>query len=63
MYCSVWDLMSSCLLPKSTKLKIHIKTTILPVVLYGCETWSLTFREEYILRVSCEHGAEENIWT
>jgi hypothetical protein len=31
-------------------LKIRIyKTTILPVVLYGCETWSLTFREEHRL--------------
>jgi hypothetical protein len=27
------------------------KTIILPVVLYGCETWSLTLREEHILRV------------
>jgi hypothetical protein len=27
------------------------KTTILPVVLYWCETWSLTLREEYSLRV------------
>jgi hypothetical protein len=27
------------------------KTIILPVVLYGCETWSLTLREEYRLRV------------
>jgi hypothetical protein len=27
------------------------KTVILPVVLYGCETWSLTLREEYRLRV------------
>jgi len=34
------------------KLKIEIyKTGILPVVLYGCETWSRTFREEYRLRV------------
>jgi hypothetical protein len=32
------------------KIKIH-KTIILPVVLYGCETWSLTLREEYRLRV------------
>jgi hypothetical protein len=33
---------------------IHIriyKTIILPVVLYGCETWYLTLREEHILRV------------
>jgi len=27
------------------------RITILPVVLYGCETWSLTLREEYRLRV------------
>jgi hypothetical protein len=27
------------------------KTTILPVVLYGCETWSLTLTEEHRLRV------------
>jgi hypothetical protein len=27
------------------------KTIILPVVLYGCETWSLTLREEHRLRV------------
>ena len=27
------------------------KTIILPVVLYGCETWSLTLREEFRLRV------------
>jgi hypothetical protein len=33
-------------------LKIRIYTTIiLPVVLYGCETWSLTLREEHRLRV------------
>jgi hypothetical protein len=34
------------------KLKIkNIKTVLLPVVLYGCETWSLTVREEHRLRV------------
>jgi len=27
------------------------RTIILPVVLYGCETWSLTLREEKKLRV------------
>jgi hypothetical protein len=32
------------------KFKIY-KTIILPVVLYGCETWSLTLREEHRLRV------------
>jgi hypothetical protein len=33
------------------KIKIY-KTIILPVVLYGCETLSLTLREEHRLRVS-----------
>jgi len=32
------------------KLKIH-RTIILPVVLYGCETWLLTLREEHKIRV------------
>jgi hypothetical protein len=32
------------------KVKIY-KTVIVPVVLYGCETWSLTLREEHRLRV------------
>jgi hypothetical protein len=32
------------------KIKIY-KTIILPVVLYGCETWSLTLREEHRLRL------------
>jgi len=32
------------------KIKIH-RTIILPVVLYGCKTWSLTLREERRLRV------------
>jgi hypothetical protein len=34
----------SYLLPKNAKIKTY-KTTIIPVVLYGCETWSLTLRE------------------
>jgi hypothetical protein len=41
---------SSHLLSKNIKLRIY-KTIILPVVLYGCETWSLTLREEHRLRV------------
>jgi hypothetical protein len=32
------------------KIKIY-RTIILPVVLYGCETWSLILREERRLRV------------
>jgi hypothetical protein len=35
---------------KNIKIKIY-KTVILPVALYGCETWSLTLREEHRLRV------------
>jgi hypothetical protein len=51
-YCShsVQNLFSSRLISKNPKLKIY-KTVILPVVLYGCETWSLTLREEYRLTV------------
>jgi len=52
-YYSVQNLLSSSLLSKNLKIKIH-RTIILPVVLYGCETWSLTFREERRLRV-CEN--------
>jgi hypothetical protein len=38
-YHSVQSLMSSRLLPKNLKIRIYM-TIILPVVLYGCETWS-----------------------
>ena len=38
------------MLSKKLKIKIY-RTIILPVVLYGCETWSLTLREERRLRV------------
>jgi len=38
------------LLSKNTKIKTY-KTIILPVVLYGCETWLLKLREERRLRV------------
>jgi hypothetical protein len=37
-------------LSRNVKVKIY-KTIILPVVLYGCETWSVILREEYRLRV------------
>ena len=43
-YHSVQNLLSSRLLSKNLKIKIY-RTIILPV-LYGCETWSLTLREE-----------------
>jgi hypothetical protein len=42
--------LSSRLLSRDVKVKIY-KTIILPVVLYGCESWSLTQREEHRLRV------------
>jgi hypothetical protein len=42
--------LSSRFISKNLKIKIY-KTVILPVVLYGCETWSLTFREEQKLRL------------
>jgi hypothetical protein len=42
--------LSSCLISKNLKIEIY-KTVILPVVLYGCETWSLTLKEEHRLGV------------
>ena len=49
-YYSVQYLLFSSLLSKTLKVKIY-RTIILPMVLYGCETWSLTFGEERRLRV------------
>jgi hypothetical protein len=49
-YHSVQNLLSSRLLSKNIKIRIY-KTIISHVVLYGCETWSLTLREEHRLRV------------
>ena len=49
-YHSVQNLLSSSLLSKNIKIKA-CRTIILPVVLYGFETWSLTLREERRLRV------------
>jgi hypothetical protein len=49
-YHSVQSLLSSRLMSRNVKVKIY-KTIILPVVLYGCENWSLTLREEHRLRV------------
>jgi hypothetical protein len=49
-YYSVQNLLSSRLISKNLKIKIY-KTAILLVVLYGCETWSHTLREEHRLRV------------
>jgi hypothetical protein len=49
-YRSVQNFLSSCLFSKNVKVRIY-KTIILRVVLYGCETWSPTLREEHKLRV------------
>ncbi|KAJ4432469.1 hypothetical protein ANN_21088 [Periplaneta americana] len=48
-YYSVEKLLSSSLLSKNLKVRIY-KTVILPVLLYGCETWTLTLREEHRFR-------------
>jgi hypothetical protein len=49
-YHSIQILMSSRLLSKNTIVRIH-KIIILPVILYGCETWSLTLTVEHRQRV------------
>jgi len=49
-YHSVQNILSSRLLSKNLKIKIY-RTIIWPVALYGCETWSLTLREERKLSV------------
>jgi hypothetical protein len=47
---SVQNLLSSSLLSKNVNITIY-RSIILPVVVFGCETWSLTLREECRLRV------------
>jgi hypothetical protein len=49
-YYSVQKRLSSHLLSRNASFKIH-KTIILPLVLYGCEAWSVTLRESYRLLV------------
>jgi len=49
-YYSVQNLLSSSLVSKNLKIKTY-RTIILPVVLYGCETWLLTLWDELRLRV------------
>ena len=49
-YHSVQNLLSSRLLSKNLNINIY-RIIILPAVLYGCETWSLTLREQRTLRV------------
>jgi hypothetical protein len=47
---SVQNLLSSRIISEKLTIKLY-ETVILPIVLYGCETWSLTLREEHRLRV------------
>ena len=49
-YHLVQNLLSSTLLSKTIKIKIY-RTIIVPVILYGCETWLLKLREERRLTV------------
>jgi hypothetical protein len=49
-YYSVQNLLSSIFLSKNLKNEIY-GTIILLIVLYGCETWSLTMRKEHRVRV------------
>ena len=49
-YHPVQNRLLSSLLSKNIKIKIY-RTIILPAVLYGCETWSLTLREERGLKM------------
>ena len=59
-YHSVQKILSSRLLSKNLKIKIY-RTIIMPVVLYGCESLSLTLREERRLRVF-ENGVLRRIF-
>ena len=49
-YYSAQNLLSFSLLSKNIKIQIN-RTIILPVVFYGCETWSLTQRKKRRLRM------------
>jgi hypothetical protein len=59
-YYSMQNLLSSSLLSKNLRIKIY-RTIMLPVVLHGCETWSLKMREECRLRV-CENMVLRSIF-
>jgi hypothetical protein len=45
-YSAFQNLINSRLMPKNAKNRIY-KTIVMPLVLYGCETWSLTLRQEH----------------
>ena len=56
------NLLSYSLLSKTFKIKIY-RTIIVPVVLYGFETWSLTLRDERRLRVFENRVLRRIFWT
>jgi hypothetical protein len=58
-YHLVQSLLSSRLLSRNVKVQMY-KTIILSLVSYGCETLSVTLKEEHRLRV---FEYEKNIWT
>jgi hypothetical protein len=45
------EFLSSRLLSKIVRIEIY-RVTVMPFYLYGCETWSLTLREEHKFRIS-----------
>ena len=49
-YYSLESILMSRLLSKKLKISTY-ETIVLPVVFYGCKSWSLTFTEEHRLRV------------
>jgi hypothetical protein len=60
-YHSVHKFLSSSLLSKNVEIKIH-RTIILPVILYGCETWSLTLKDKRRLRVFENRALRRILW-
>ena len=58
----VQNILSSMLLSKTLKIAMY-RTIILPVVLYGCETWSLTLREERRLKVPENRVLRRIFWS
>jgi hypothetical protein len=59
-YLSLRYLLSSLFLSKNINIKVK-KINILSIVLYGCETWSVTVRVEYRLRMF-ENGVLRRIF-
>jgi hypothetical protein len=61
MSATIWPrILPSRLLSRNISIKIH-ETIILPVVLYGCETWFVTLRKERSLRVFVKRPKREEV--